>query len=93
MSESHTKMFLAQKTEHHDGCLFDLEELAMPHQHICAISLLGHVCPSLRLLSLQANRIQRLESLSRLKVRFQRVAVVVEGFGLGPLPTQLHAMI
>ena len=41
----------------------------MPHQHIRAITMLGHICPQLRVLSLQANRISRLENLHRLKVR------------------------
>ncbi len=57
-----------QKAEHHDGCLFDLEELSMPHQRLRAIALVGRICPALRILSLQANRITRLENLHRLKV-------------------------
>jgi len=57
-----------QRSEHNDGCLFQLEELAMHQQDLERIELLGRVCPSLRILTLQANSIPRFENLHRLKV-------------------------
>ena len=58
----------AQRAEHHSTSLHELEELSLAQQHLDHIDLLGCVCPNLKILTLQANSIAKLENLSRLKV-------------------------
>lgn len=61
-------LLLKQRSAHHSGCLFELEELALAQLQLERIEVLGRVCPNLKILTLQANCISRLENLSRLKV-------------------------
>ena len=59
---------LSQRKEHHDGSLFDVLEISLHQEHLGGIQLLARVCPNIRILSLQANHITRIEDFKRFKV-------------------------
>eukprot|EP00727_Mastigamoeba_balamuthi_P011105 m51a1_g6617 hypothetical protein (729) ;mRNA; f:38356-41207 len=62
-----TEELLRKRSEHNEGCLGDLEEIALHQFEIERIELVGERCRRLRILLLQNNLISRIENLHKLK--------------------------
>ncbi|CDJ56453.1 leucine rich repeat protein, putative [Eimeria maxima] len=62
-----TEDLIRRKSEHNEGSLEDLEEIALHQLEIEKIELLDRLCKDLKILLLQNNLIDRLENLRRLK--------------------------
>jgi protein TilB len=58
---------IRQKSEHHDGLLSELEEIALHQLDIIRIENIGTLCRNIRILLLQNNKISRIENIHRLK--------------------------
>ncbi|GAX78534.1 hypothetical protein CEUSTIGMA_g5974.t1 [Chlamydomonas eustigma] len=58
---------LRKRSEHNEGMVSTLEEVALHQQSIEKIELLGQVCPHLKILYLQNNLISKLQNLHKLK--------------------------
>lgn len=58
---------IRKRSEHNEGEIATLEEIALHQENIEKIELLARVCKDLKILLLQNNLIARLENLSRLK--------------------------
>ncbi|XP_076221208.1 touch insensitive larva B [Nomia melanderi] len=58
---------IRKRSEHNEGDIATLEEIALHQENIEKIELLGRVCKDLKILLLQNNLIAKLENLSRLK--------------------------
>lgn len=62
-----SNVLMAQRSEHNEGMLSTLEELALHQQHLEKIELLNKVCRHLKILLLQNNIIHKFENLHRMK--------------------------
>ncbi|CDJ33778.1 leucine rich repeat protein, putative [Eimeria mitis] len=62
-----TEDLIRRKSEHNEGTLEDLEEIALHQLEIEKIEHIDRLCKDLRILLLQNNLIERLENLRRLK--------------------------
>eukprot|EP00892_Ulva_mutabilis_P006702 jgi/Ulvmu1/4403/UM002_0128.1 len=58
---------LRKRSEHNEGMLSNLEELALHQQHIEKIELLNRACRHLKILLLQNNLIHKFQNLHRMK--------------------------
>lgn len=56
-----------QRSEHNEGMISSLEELALHQQHIEKIELLNRACRHLKILLLQNNLIHKFQNLHRMK--------------------------
>ncbi|XP_011313859.1 protein tilB homolog [Fopius arisanus] len=59
---------IRKRSEHNEGEISTLEELALHQENIDKIQLINRVCKDLRILLLQNNLISKLENLNRLKL-------------------------
>lgn len=62
-----TEALIRKRAEHNDGCLPDLEEVALHQQEIEKIESLEACCRHIRILLLQNNIIPKMEGLSKLR--------------------------
>eukprot|EP00703_Trepomonas_sp_PC1_P001219 JAP95387.1 Putative U2 small nuclear ribonucleoprotein A' [Trepomonas sp. PC1] len=62
-----TLELIRKRTEHHDGPLDQLQEIALHQYKIRKIETLNQLCPRLQILLLQNNKITKIEGLQRLK--------------------------
>lgn len=62
-----TEELIRKRAEHNDGCLPDLEEIALHQQELEKIESLEECCRHIRILLLQNNIIPKMEGLSKLK--------------------------
>ena len=58
---------IRKRSEHNDGLLADLEEVALHQHEIERIECIGHLCKHLKVLLLQNNLVGRIENLHKLK--------------------------
>ncbi|XP_078047860.1 touch insensitive larva B [Augochlora pura] len=58
---------IRKRSEHNEGEISTLEEIALHQENINKIEVLDHVCRHLKILLLQNNLIARIENLNRLK--------------------------
>ena len=62
-----TEELLRKRSEHNDGLLTDLQEVALHQQEIEKIELIGTLCRHLKILLLQNNIIDKIEGVRKLK--------------------------
>jgi len=62
-----TEELIRKRSEHNDGCLPDLEEIALHQQELEKIESLETCCRHIRILLLQNNIIPKMEGLNKLK--------------------------
>lgn len=62
-----TEELLRKRAEHNDGCLPDLEEIALHQQELEGIDNIEACCRHIRILLLQNNIIPKMENLNKLK--------------------------
>eukprot|EP00929_Paragymnodinium_shiwhaense_P096121 TRINITY_DN5762_c0_g1_i1.p1 TRINITY_DN5762_c0_g1~~TRINITY_DN5762_c0_g1_i1.p1 ORF type:complete len:428 (-),score=151.81 TRINITY_DN5762_c0_g1_i1:141-1424(-) len=62
-----TEELLRKRAEHNDGCLPDLEEVALHQQELEGIDNIENCCRHIRILLLQNNIIPKMENLNKLK--------------------------
>mmetsp|Transcript_4340 Transcript_4340/g.7231 ORF Transcript_4340/g.7231 Transcript_4340/m.7231 type:complete len:422 (-) Transcript_4340:36-1301(-) len=62
-----TEALIRKRAEHNDGCLPDLEEIALHQQELEGIDSLEGCCRHIRILLLQNNIIPKMEGLNKLK--------------------------
>lgn len=62
-----TEALIRKRAEHNDGCLPDLEEVALHQQELEKIESLEGCCRHIKILLLQNNIIPKMEGLSKLK--------------------------
>lgn len=71
-----TTDLLRRRAEHNEGCLSDLEEIALHQQDLERITVIGDVCRKLQILYLCNNYIPRIENLVHLKhLKYLNLAV------------------
>jgi len=71
-----TVELLRRRAEHNDGCLADLQEIALHQQDIEAIEVIGDLCRKLEILYLCNNYIPKIEGLVHLtKLKYINLAV------------------
>lgn len=58
---------IRKRSEHNEGEICTLEEIALHQENIEKIELLGRICKDLKILLLQNNLIAKIENLNRLK--------------------------
>ncbi|TNJ29013.1 putative U2 small nuclear ribonucleoprotein A' [Giardia muris] len=62
-----TPELLRKRSEHNEGVLSTLEEIALHQFKIRQIEVIDECCPRLQILLLQSNKIRRIENLKRLR--------------------------
>lgn len=62
-----TPELLRKRSEHNEGVLSTLEEIALHQFKIRRIEMIDECCPRLQILLLQSNKIRRIENLKRLR--------------------------
>ncbi|KAJ4460354.1 putative Protein tilB [Paratrimastix pyriformis] len=72
-----TELLLRKRSEHNEGCLSSLQEIALHQQDLGGINkLLAKYCPELEIVLLQNNLIRRIENLNKLKkLRYLNLAL------------------